>query len=118
MRELAGPLTALPVVRYPQGVTCRPCFPLGLSIGLELIHVLLFVDALVGGRGALLLELLAHGSVDLFLEDGFGLNGLKLGLEVLHIEGGRVAATAGIRHVWVDVFDFIAGCAPGVARQQ
>jgi hypothetical protein len=117
MRRLASQLTALPVARYPESVTTPPCFPLGLSIDLELVVVLLLVDALVGRGGALFLELLAHGAVDLFLEDGLRLNRLELGLQVLHIESGRVAATAGIRHVWVDVFDFVAGCAPGVGCQ-
>jgi hypothetical protein len=117
MRRLASRVTVLPVVRYPESVIPPPCFPLGLSIGLEFVVVLLLVDALVGGGGALLLELLAHGAMDLFFEDGLGLDRLELGLEVLHDEGGRVAATAGVRHVRVDVFDLVAGCAPGVRCQ-
>lgn len=94
-------------------------FPAGLSreawvaLILQLPVVVLLIDALVGaGGGALLLELLANGAVELLFEDGLGLNGLKLGLEVLELVGGGVAATAGVVHVVGHVFDFIAVTAP------
>lgn len=77
----------------------------------------LLVDTLVGGGGALLLELFAHGAMKLFFKDGLGLNGLELGLEVLHVVGGRVASTSGVGHVWPDIFELIARCTPGPLRQ-
>jgi hypothetical protein len=76
--------------------------------------MLLLVDALVGRCGALFLKLLAHGAVELLFEDGLRLDGLEFGLEVLHVVCRRVAATAGVCHVWFDVFDFVAGRAPAV----
>jgi hypothetical protein len=77
--------------------------------------VVLLVDALVGaGGGALLLEILANGAVELFFEDRLGLDGLKLGLEVLKLVGRGVAAAAGVvQGVW-HVFNFVAVSAPGV----
>ena len=75
--------------------------------------MVLLVDALVGaGGGALLLELLANGAVELLFEDGLGLDGLELGLEVLELVGGGVAATARVVHIVWRVFDFIAVSAP------
>ncbi len=48
--------------------------------------MILLVDALVGaGGGALLLEFLANGAVNLFFEDWLGLDGLKLRLEVFEL---------------------------------
>jgi hypothetical protein len=82
-----------------------------------LFVMFLFVDALVRRGGALLLKLLAHGAVQFFFEDGLGINNLKLGLEVVHIVGRGVAATAGVGHVWSDVFDFVAGHTPAYECQ-
>jgi hypothetical protein len=72
----------------------------------------LFVDAPVRRGGALLLKLLAHGAVELLFEDGLGIDDLELGLEVVQVVGRGVAATAGVGHVWSDVFDFVAGHTP------
>jgi hypothetical protein len=80
---------------------------------LQLPVMVLLVDALVGaGGGALLLELLANGAVQLLFEDGLGLDGLELGLEVLELVGRGVAAAAGVVHVVGHVFDFVAVTAP------
>jgi hypothetical protein len=73
--------------------------------------MVLLVDAPVGRGGALLLEFLAHRAVELFLKDGLDLDGLKLGLEVVHVVGGRVAAATSIGHVRPDVFELFARCA-------
>jgi hypothetical protein len=77
--------------------------------------VVFLIDALVGaGGGALLLEILANGAVELFFEDRLGLDGLKLGLEVLKLVGrGVTAATGVVQGVW-HIFNFIAVSAPGV----
>lgn len=56
----------------------------GEQLHLEFLRILLF-DALIGGGGALLLELVANGAMKLFFEDGLGLDGFELGLEVLHV---------------------------------
>jgi len=70
------------------------------------------VSAPIGRGGALLLKLLTHGAMELFLEDGLDFDGLKLCLEVLQIVGRRVAAAAGVGHVWLDVHKFVTGSAP------
>jgi hypothetical protein len=88
------------------------CFRQGRPSDLVLLVVVLLVDAPVGGGGALLLKLLALGTMDFLLEDWLDLDGLKLGLEVLHVVGRRVTAAAGVRHVWLDVHEFVAGSAP------
>lgn len=81
---------------------------------LQLPVVVLLIDTLVGaGGGALLLELFANGAMELLFEDGLGLDGLKLGLEVLELVGRRVAATACVVHIAGHVFDFVAVSAPG-----
>jgi hypothetical protein len=50
--------------------------------------------------------------VNFFFKDGLGFNCLELGLEVLHVVGGRVASTTGIGHVRPDIFDLITSRAP------
>lgn len=90
----------------------------GTAMGLEFLLVLLFFDALVGGGGALLLELLSQGAMKFLLEDRIGLDGLELGLEVLHVVSGRVASTAGIGHVGPNVFKLITGGTPIASRQR
>jgi hypothetical protein len=59
----------------------------GVPSGLAQTLVLLLIDALVRAGRTLLLELLAHGAMQLLLEDGLSLYGLELGLEVFHVEG-------------------------------
>ena len=83
--------------------------PRGLKRSLEL----LLVDALVRAGRALLLELLTHGAVQLLLEDGLGLDGLELGLEVLHVESRRIASAASIVEVVAHILELIAFTAPG-----
>jgi hypothetical protein len=63
----------------------------------------------------LLLELLADGlAVELLFEDGLWVDGFELCLEVLHVVGGGVAATAGVGHVGLDVLELVADGAPVV----
>jgi hypothetical protein len=95
-------------MKYPRVSSLFRCFPFGPGIGLVLLAMFLLVDALVGGGGALLLELLAHGAVELLFEDGFDLDSLELGLEVLHDVGGRVGTTTGVGHVGPNVFELFA----------
>jgi hypothetical protein len=98
-------------MKYPRVSSLIRCVPFGPGIGLVLFVMILLVDAPVGRGGALLLELFAHGAVELFLKDRLDLDSLELGLEVIHVVGGRVAATASIGHVGPDVFELFAGCA-------
>lgn len=79
---------------------------------LVVVVVVFLLDALVGGRGALLLEIFAKGTVDVFFEDGLGFNRLELGLEVLHLEDGGVASTTSVGQIVTHVFDFVALTAP------
>ena len=72
----------------------------------------LLSDAVLRRSGALLLQFFAERAVNSFFEDGLGFNCLELGLEVLHVVGGRVASTTGIGHVWPDIFDLITSRAP------
>lgn len=81
-------------------------------MGLEFLLGFLLFDALIGGGGALLLELVANGAVELLFKDRLGLNGLELGLEVLQVVGGGIASTTGIRHIRPNVFEFVAITAP------
>jgi hypothetical protein len=85
----------------------------GVPSGLARTLVLLLINALVRAGRALLLELLAHGAMQLLLEDGLGLDGLELGLEVFHVEGRRIASAAGIVEVVAHVLEFITFTAPG-----
>jgi hypothetical protein len=88
-------------------------FPFGPSIQCSQLLIVLVGDAVVGGSGALLLELLANRlAMELLFEYGLRLNHLELGLEVFHVVGGGVAATACVDHIGLDVFEFIAGSAP------
>jgi hypothetical protein len=84
----------------------------GVPSGLARTLVLLLINALVRAGRALLLELLAHGAMQLLLEDGLGLDGLELGLEVFHVEGRRIASAAGIVEVVAHVLEFITFTAP------
>ena len=79
---------------------------------LHLLVVFLLSDAVLRRSGALLLELFTKRAVNLFFEDGFGLDSLELGLEVLHVVGGRVASTAGVSHIRPDIFDLVTSGAP------
>jgi hypothetical protein len=97
-------------MKYPRVSSLYRCVPFGPRTGLILLVMVLLVGAPVGRGSALLLELLAHGAVEFFLKDGFNLDGLELGLEVLHVVGGRVAAAASIGHVGSDVFKLFARC--------
>jgi len=79
---------------------------------LHLLVVFLLSDAVLRRSGALLLELFTKRAVNLFFEDGLGLDGLELGLEVLHVVGGRIASTAGVGHIGSDIFDLVTSGAP------
>lgn len=81
---------------------------LQLPLPLLLIHALV-----IARRGTLLLELLTHGTVDFLFEDGLRLQRLELGLEVLELRGGGVAAAAGVVQVVGRVLEFVAVSAPG-----
>ncbi len=61
----------------------------------------------------MLLELLADSAVELLFEHRLGLDGLELGLEVLELVGGGVAAATCVVHVVRHVLDFVAISAPG-----
>jgi hypothetical protein len=102
----------------PESFTPHPMLSLsGRASNLVLLVMFLFVDALVGRSGALLLKLLTHRAVELLFEDRLGIDGLELGLEVLHVVCRRVAATAGVGHVWSDVFDFVSRHTPSYECQ-
>ena len=79
---------------------------------LHLLVVFLLSDTVLRRGGALFLEFFAKRAVNLFFEDGLGLDGLELGLEVLHVVRGRIASTAGVGHIRPDVFDLVTSGAP------
>lgn len=86
-----------------------------LTLVSQLPVTILLVDAFVrAGGSALLLELLANRTMKLLFEDGLGLDGLELGLEVFELVGRGVAAAACIVHVVGHVFDLVAVSAPGI----
>lgn len=94
-----------------------PLLPFGLdgAVKLQFLVDFLIVDALGaagGGSGALLLELGAHDSMELLLEDGFRLDSLELGLEVLQLKRRRVATAARIVQVVREVFNLVTVTAP------
>ena len=84
---------------------------------LQFLGGILLINALgaVGAAdGRLLFELLANrGAVNFFFEDGLGLDGLELGLEVFET-GVRAAvgATTWVRQVVGVVFNLVAFTAP------
>lgn len=103
----------MPKTKYLESFTPLSVASLsGRALDLILLVMILLVDALLSGGGALLLEVLAHGTVEFFFKDGLSLNGFELGLEVFHVMGRRVAATTSIRHVGSNVFEFFARCSP------
>lgn len=71
--------------------------------------------------GALLLEseVVGLGTVDVFLKDGFGLDGFELCLEDVVTCGGAeaVAATAGFGQIVVVVLELVALLSPAVTCQ-
>jgi len=79
--------------------------------GILLIHALGAIGAAGGG---LLIELLTdRGAVNLFFEDGLGLDCLELGLEVFEsCMGATVGATTWIRQIIGIIFNLIAFTAP------
>lgn len=79
---------------------------------LEFLGGILFLDGVGAGRGTLLVELSAHRAVELLFEDGLGLDGLKLGLEVAGGIRAGVASTTGIGYVVAHVLNLITGLAP------
>ena len=79
---------------------------------LHLLVVLLLSDAVLRRSGALLFEFFTDRAMKLLFEDRLGLNGLELGLEVIHVMGGGIASTAGVGHVGPDIFDLVTGGAP------
>lgn len=81
---------------------------LQLPLPLLLIHALI-----IARRGTLLLELLTHGTVDFLFEDGLRLQRLELGLEVLELRRGRVAAAARVVQGVGGVLELVAVAAPG-----
>lgn len=86
----------------------HPTHPLQLPLPLLLIHALI-----IARRGTLLLELLTHGTVDFLFEDGLRLQRLELGLEVLELRRGRVAAAARVVQGVGGVLELVAVAAPG-----
>lgn len=84
---------------------------------LDLFGLVVVVDTSIGGAGADMVEKFTIdgiGAMDLFLEDGFGLDGLELGLEVLERVGVRAAVGAATRivDVVVVVFELVTLTAP------
>jgi hypothetical protein len=81
---------------------------------LQLPLLVLLINTLIRARrSTLLLQLLTNRSMKFFFKDRLRLDGLELGLEVLELRGGGVAAAAGVVHVVGHVFDFVAVSAPG-----
>lgn len=86
---------------------------------LLLLRVVLLMNTVHAGRGALLLELIlkvqGRGAMDLFFEDGLVLDGLVLGLQA--VVAGRdaeaVAAAARLGGVVGGVLEFVHLFAPG-----
>lgn len=99
---------------HPQR-TIRVC---GLHLlcadGVLLLDAAVEVGTVGGAGGIRLVEVLGEGTVDLLFEDGFGLDGLELGLEVVEMVGvsGGVGAAAGVGHVEMEVVGFVTGLAP------
>jgi hypothetical protein len=112
------PASPLPVdldhgIQFAQWYTRGRAVPFrGVAADLKVLGGVLFLDALGAGRGALLVKLGTHGSVNLLLEDGLGLDGLELGLEVFGSVGAGVASATRIVHIVAIVVDFIAIAAP------
>ena len=63
---------------------------------LQFLARVLFLNALRARGSTLLIKLRSHGAMEILLEDYFGLDVLKLGLEVFGGMCARIASTTGV----------------------